>query len=123
MNYRKDIDGLRAISVLSVIAFHSGINSFSGGYIGVDVFLVISGFLITNLIHNDLKNRKFSFSDFYKRRVARLLPSLSITLSLVLIFGFFFYDSESYDSLGKEVFFASFGAANILFAEGINYFA
>ena len=123
MNYRKDIDGLRAISVLSVIAFHSGINSFSGGYIGVDVFFVISGFLITNLIHNDLKNRKFSFSDFYKRRVARLLPSLSITLSLVLIFGFFFYDSESYDSLGKEVFFASFGAANILFAEGINYFA
>jgi peptidoglycan/LPS O-acetylase OafA/YrhL len=123
LKYRSDIDGLRAIAVLSVIAFHSGIVTLSGGYIGVDIFFVISGYLITTLIYKEIQNDTFTFRGFYKRRAARLLPALSITLSMVLIFGFIFYNNKTFDNLGKELFFSSFGAANILFAQGINYFA
>ena len=123
MKYRNDIDGLRAIAVISVIAFHSGIASLSGGYIGVDVFFVISGYLITTLIHKDMERNEFTFRDFYKRRAARLLPALFVMLLMVLAFGFVFYNNKTFDNLGKEVFFSSLGAANILFAQGVNYFA
>lgn len=108
---------------MSVIAFHSGISVLSGGYIGVDVFFVISGYLITTLIYKEMSSGSFSFVRFYKRRAARLLPALSITLMIVLLFGFVFYNNKTFDNLGKELFFSSFGAANILFAQGINYFA
>ena len=121
--YRSDIDGLRAIAVMSVIAFHSGISALSGGYIGVDVFFVISGYLITTLIYKEVKENTFSFKSFYKRRAARLLPALTLTLFIVLVFGFVFYSSKPFDNLGKELFFSSFGAANILFAQGVDYFA
>ncbi|MEN9017645.1 MAG: acyltransferase family protein [Hellea sp.] len=123
MKYRSDIDGLRAIAVVSVIAFHSGIVLLSGGYVGVDVFFVISGYLITTLIFKEIKNRTFSFRAFYKRRAARLLPALSVTFAIVSIFGLVFYNNQAFDNLGKELFFSSFGAANILFANGVNYFA
>ena len=76
MNYRSDIDGLRAVAVLAVLLFHSGISQFSGGYVGVDIFFVISGFLITSLIYKDAKSGTFSYRIFYKRRVARLIPAL-----------------------------------------------
>lgn len=109
--------------MLPVILFHAGISAVSGGYIGVDVFFVISGYLITTLIHKEIKEGTFTFKGFYKRRAARLLPALSITLFAVLIFGFMFYNNKAFDNLGKEVFFSSFGAANILFSQGINYFA
>ncbi|CAM2736953.1 acyltransferase family protein [Pseudoalteromonas distincta] len=120
--YRSDIDGLRAIAVISVIAFHSGISVFSGGYVGVDVFFVISGYLITTLIYKEILADTFSFRNFYKRRAARLLPALSITLLITLIFGSIFYNNSAFDNFGKELFYSSFGAANILFAQGVNYF-
>lgn len=123
MNYRSDIDGLRAISVISVIIFHTGFTFLSGGFIGVDVFFVISGYLITGLVYKEITAGTFSYVKFYKRRIARLLPALIITLFVILLFGFLFYDNEAYDSLGKEVFFSALGAANILFAQGVNYFA
>lgn len=122
MKYRRDIDGLRAIAVLSVIAFHAGITWFAGGYVGVDVFFVISGYLITTLIYQEIQQQRFSFANFYKRRAARLLPALSVTLLVVLLFGFVFYDTQTFDQLGKEIFFSSFGAANLYFAGGVNYF-
>lgn len=123
VQYRKDIDGLRAIAVLSVIFFHSGIHVFSGGFIGVDIFFVISGYLITTLIYKEIKAKEFTFSGFYKRRAARILPALSLTLLTALVFGFIFYNNRAFDNLGKEIFFSSFGAVNILFSQGINYFA
>lgn len=123
MKYRPDIDGLRAISVIAVILFHADVGILSGGYIGVDIFFVISGYLITSLIFHEVESKTFSYANFYKRRIARLLPALIITLFTVLVFGFFFNDNASFDSLGKDIFFSAIGAANILFAQGDNYFA
>ena len=76
MNYRPEIDGLRAIAVLPVILFHSGIGIFSGGYVGVDVFFVISGYLITTIILAELDKESFSITNFYERRARRILPVL-----------------------------------------------
>jgi peptidoglycan/LPS O-acetylase OafA/YrhL len=123
LNYRADIDGIRAMAVVSVILFHLDFESLSGGYVGVDIFFVISGYLITSLIYTEIKEKKFSYISFYKRRVARLLPALIITLFGVLLFGLLFYDNQSFDNLGKEVLFSSLGMANILFGQGVNYFA
>jgi len=121
--YRPDIDGLRAVAVFLVIGFHSGFSSLEGGFVGVDVFFVISGYLITALIHGEMVEKRFSFLTFYRRRASRLLPSLIVLLTAVLIFGFVFYDEKTYDNLGKEIFFSAFGLANILFAQGEQYFA
>lgn len=122
-SYRPDIDGLRAIAVVLVILFHSGFTFFSGGYVGVDVFFVISGYLITSIVYGDVVSGKFSFVTFYKRRIARLVPSLLVLLVSVLAFGFVFYNERAFDNLGKEIFFSSFGLVNILFSGGENYFA
>ena len=123
MNYRRDIDGLRAIAVLPVVGFHSGLTIFSGGYVGVDVFFVISGYLITSLIMKEVSEDRFSFADFYSRRIVRLGPALIITLLMVMSWGFVFYHNQAFDKLGKEIFYSSFGLANILFAQGVDYFA
>lgn len=123
MNYRKDIDGLRAVSVLCVIFYHLGISIFSGGYVGVDVFFVISGYLITHIVYTEVKLKKFSFRKFYVRRISRLLPALIVVIFFTLIFGFIFYTNQEFDSLGKEVFFSAFGFVNILYAQGVDYFA
>ena len=79
MEYRKEIDGLRAIAVLPVILFHAGFIFFKGGYVGVDIFFVISGYLITSIIISKLKNNNFSFYDFYLRRTRRILVYCFIT--------------------------------------------
>lgn len=88
-NYRPDIEGLRAISILGVLFFHFKFQLFSGGYLGVDIFLVISGFLITSFIINRLKKGQFSIIDFFIRRAKRLLPSYLIVISLSLAFAYF----------------------------------
>ena len=76
MRYRREIDGLRALAVVPVILFHAGIESFSGGFVGVDVFFVISGFLITSIILEELAHGDFRLSRFYERRARRILPAL-----------------------------------------------
>ena len=75
MKYRAEIDGLRALAVLPVIFFHAGFEWFSGGYVGIDIFFVISGYLITTIIL-DMAEEKFSIIDFYERRARRILPAL-----------------------------------------------
>ena len=84
MNYRKEIDGLRSIAVLPVIFFHAGFALFSGGYVGVDVFFVISGYLITSIIISKLKNGSFSFKEFYERRIRRIFPVLFFITSITI---------------------------------------
>lgn len=91
MNYRPDVDGLRAIAILFVLFFHSGLKLFPSGFIGVDIFFVISGFLICNIIHESLENKQFSFLNFYNRRLWRLQPVLLCLLIVTTITAFCLY--------------------------------
>ena len=88
LTYLSDIDGLRAIAVLAVVLFHLKIAGFDGGYVGVDIFFVISGFLISGLIRDRVETGNFSFSDFYARRVSRLLPAVLATVGVTAIASF-----------------------------------
>lgn len=85
LKYRAEIDGLLALAVLPVILFHSGVKWFSGGFVGVDVFFVISGYLITTILINDLENNRYSLMGFYERRARRILPALYVVCSCSLI--------------------------------------
>ncbi len=101
--YRADIDGLRAVAILPVVLFHAFPSRLTGGFVGVDVFFVISGFLISSIIFRNLKDGNFSFLDFYARRVRRIFPALSLVLSATLIFGWLSLDADEYKMLGKHV--------------------
>jgi len=101
--YRPDIDGLRAIAVLSVVAFHAFPNWVKGGFIGVDIFFVISGFLISTIIFQNLDKGTFSFSEFYARRIKRIFPSLFLVLVASYTFGWFVLLSDEYAQLGKHI--------------------
>lgn len=81
MKYRREIDGLRTVAVLPVILFHAGFTVFSGGFVGVDVFFVISGFLITTILLGELESGTYSIARFYERRARRILPALFLVLA------------------------------------------
>ena len=115
--YRADVDGLRAIAVLAVVGFHASPETIPGGFIGVDVFFVISGFLISSLIVKRLNDGNFSFLEFYARRVRRIFPALTIVLLAILTLGWFTLLPTEFLSLGKHTMAAAAFAANIL-----NYF-
>jgi len=111
--YRADIDGLRALAVLAVVAFHAYPKLLRGGFVGVDVFFVISGFLITSLILSGLRDQSFSFLDFYGRRVRRLFPALFAVLLTVLALGYLTMLPGDYASLGWHTVAAAAFAGNI----------
>jgi peptidoglycan/LPS O-acetylase OafA/YrhL len=89
MQYRRDIDGLRAVAVLSVLFYHTGVSPFSGGFVGVDVFFVISGFLITSLLRRDYETNEFSIPRFYERRIRRIIPALVVMSAAVWVAAYF----------------------------------
>ena len=122
INYRPDIDGLRAVAVLTVIAFHAFPEWVSGGFIGVDIFFVISGFLITKLIQGSLTKQNFSISAFYASRVRRLFPSLILVLLACQIFGWFALLSDEYKLLGKHISATAFLIPNWIFWSESGYF-
>ena len=115
MKYRAEIDGLRALAVLPVILFHAGFESFSGGYVGVDVFFVISGYLIASIIISDLANNKFSIVNFYERRARRLLPALFFVLATCLPFAWLWLSPNDLKDFGQSLIAVSTFSANILF--------
>lgn len=90
MEYRQEIDGLRALAVVPVILFHAGFELFSGGFVGVDVFFVISGYLITTIILSELEQGKFSIINFYERRARRILPALFLVMFVCIPFAWFY---------------------------------
>ncbi|OED49402.1 hypothetical protein AB838_06930 [Rhodobacteraceae bacterium (ex Bugula neritina AB1)] len=121
--YRPEIDGLRAIAVGAVILFHAGFGLFSGGYIGVDVFFVISGYLITGILLNDLKKDRFSIWQFYERRARRILPALVFVLVCCLPFAWaWMYPGQLVD-FAQAVLAVVFFVSNILFWRQSDYFA
>ncbi|MEO7208119.1 MAG: acyltransferase, partial [Steroidobacteraceae bacterium] len=89
--YLPEIDGLRAIAILSVLVFHFNRKLFGGGFVGVDIFFVISGFLITSILLNDFNQGQFSISRFYQRRIARIAPAFFVVLVLTLVAAYFVY--------------------------------
>lgn len=119
--YRPDIDGLRAVAVLSVLAFHYGF-TLPGGFTGVDVFFVISGFLITSRLRDDLAAGAFSVLGFYDRRVRRILPALLVMLAATLFAGKFLLIPSEYKSLADSAATAAFGVSNFYFRSHTGYF-
>lgn len=122
-NYRPDIDGLRAVAVLSVIAYHFDIAALPGGFAGVDVFFVISGYLITTTIWTEIRTGTFSCFDFYVRRALRILPALTVMILVVLIAGYFILWPSDYAMLGLNAAFALAGVSNFYFFTTSDYFA
>ncbi len=117
-NYRTDIDGLRAFAVLSVMFYHAFPKGVTGGYVGVDVFFVISGFLISKILFIELAEHRFSFATFYGRRIRRIFPALAVCLAAVLAYGFVSLMPSELAQLGKHVFFgASFLSNMVLWSE------
>jgi len=121
-NYRPDIDGLRAIAVLSIVLYHVGIEAFPGGYVGVDIFFVISGFLITSIIVREIDAGEFSIARFYERRVRRILPALIATLVATLGAGLVLAGPAQLVELGKSAAATTVFSSNIFFYLTAGYF-
>jgi peptidoglycan/LPS O-acetylase OafA/YrhL len=114
MDYRRDIDGLRAIAILPVIFFHAGFSKFYYGYLGVDIFFVISGFLITSFIVNDLKQDKFNVLNFFDRRARRILPGLILIMLTSIPFAIIYMQPDDLENFGQSLFATSVFSNNIL---------
>ena len=122
MKYRAEIDGLRALAVIPVVLFHTGVEIFSGGFVGVDVFFVISGYLITTLLIEDIENKKFSIINFYERRARRILPAFFFMVFSCLIIGWFILTPYFYRDLLQTSFAISIFSSNVLLYIKSGYF-
>ena len=121
--YRRDIDGLRALAVLPVVLYHAGIELFSGGYVGVDVFFVISGFLITSIIVREIGADTFRIRDFYARRIRRLFPALFAVLGCTTIGAYFVLMPIELEDYGQSLATTAVFVSNFLFFTEAGYFA
>ncbi|PNQ74703.1 hypothetical protein C1T31_00755 [Hanstruepera neustonica] len=123
ITYRPDIDGLRAISVLLVILYHVDSTLFTGGFIGVDIFFVISGYLITSSINKQISNNSFSFKEFYLRRIKRIIPVLIFVLIVVTIPAYLFLFADDFESYSRTVLHTMLSTNNFyLWSANNNYF-
>ena len=122
MKYRREIDGLRALAVLSVILFHAGFKTFSGGFVGVDVFFVISGYLITSIILTEKRAGTFTLANFYERRARRILPALFVVMFTCLPFAWFWLLQADMRSFSQSLVAVSGFVSNIFFYLTSGYF-
>ncbi|MGA9665679.1 MAG: acyltransferase family protein [Gallionella sp.] len=120
--YRADIDGLRAVAVLSVIGFHAFPAWVKGGFVGVDIFFVISGFLISSIIMRNLETGTFSFTEFYARRIKRIFPALILIMAACFAFGWFVLLPDEYMQLGKHIAAGAGFVSNLVFWQEAGYF-
>lgn len=121
-DYRPDIDGLRAIAVIAVMLFHGRQSGFPGGFVGVDIFFVISGYLIGRIVLSQVEAGKFSLLTFYDRRVRRIIPPLLATIAATLVMAYFLLLPEQFEGLGFEVLAAAVFVSNIWFWRQSGYF-
>ena len=122
VNYRADIDGIRAIAVLAVVFFHAGL-WFPGGFVGVDVFFVISGFLITTIVTRDVKAGMFTYFAFWERRARRLIPAMAVVVIASSVTGYFILLPHDFKELGQSVVAQTIAAATFYFWRESGYFA
>jgi peptidoglycan/LPS O-acetylase OafA/YrhL len=120
--YRPDIDGLRAIAVGSVVAFHTFPNFFKGGFVGVDIFFVISGYLISGIIVDAVERRRFSYLDFYIRRIRRIFPALVVVIASTLLVGWYVLLPDEFERLGKHLAAGAGFATNLVLWGEAGYF-
>lgn len=121
--YRADIDGIRALAILVVLVNHLNPRLLPGGYVGVDVFFVISGYLITAIIERDLAERRFSFMAFYARRAQRLIPANAAMVISTIVVCYFLFLPKDFQDLGKQAFASAAMLSNVLFWKWNDYFA
>lgn len=122
LRYRAEIDGLRALAVVPVIFFHAGFELFSGGFVGVDVFFVISGYLITTILIEDIENKRFSILNFYERRARRILPALFFVMLICIPFAWLWMLPSQMKAFSQSLVAVSLFASNILFWRESGYF-
>lgn len=123
LDYRKDIEGLRAVAVVPIVLFHAGVAQLSGGFVGVDIFFVISGFLITSIIAGEIAGGTFSLPRFYARRVARIMPALLTMLAICLVVGCLVLFPTALRSLGEGTAAAALFVPNFYFWSKADYFS
>jgi peptidoglycan/LPS O-acetylase OafA/YrhL len=121
--YRADIDGLRAVAIVPVVLYHADLGPFGGGFVGVDVFFVISGYLITSFILGQIDSGRFSLDNFYLRRIRRIFPALFLMMAGCAAIGWLLLTPQDYRRLGESIFAAVFFSSNILFWLQSGYFA
>ena len=120
--YRPEIDGLRTLAVLLVMLFHAKFEFFSGGFIGVDVFFVISGFLITSILYKENINNNFSYLSFYDRRIRRIFPMIFLTIFVSSIISFFICSPSEFKNFSQSVVSTISYTSNIYFYNKTGYF-
>lgn len=120
--YRPDIDGLRAVAVLAVLFFHTRVPGFSGGFVGVDLFFVISGFLITSILLKDIDEGNYSIARFYERRIRRIFPALFPVITFTIFVGALLLDPKSYKDFSESVLGTTLFYSNLVFANQSGYF-
>ena len=118
--YRPEVDGLRAVAILSVMLFHAGVMGFSGGYVGVDIFFVISGYLITAIIYKEISNGEFSIVNFWERRVRRILPALYFVLFFTVIAAWFILLPTELDNFYESLISVSLSLNKLCANEYLN---
>lgn len=122
MKYRAEIDGLRAFAVVPVILFHAGFEMFSGGFVGVDIFFVISGYLITTILINEIEKDSFSIAHFYERRARRILPALGIVMLVSIPFAWLYLTPKELEDYAQSLMAVATFSSNILFWTEAGYF-
>lgn len=122
MTFRHDINGLRAIAVIAVVLYHFGVTGFDGGFSGVDIFFVISGYLMTGIIFSKIEQNRFNLIDFYLARATRIIPALAVLCILLLVAAWFFLPPYEMRTFGKHIFGASSFLSNIIFMKDSGYF-
>lgn len=122
IKYRPDIDGLRAVAVLLVVIYHAFPASLPGGFIGVDIFFVISGYLITSILKKEMQNGNYSIIEFYRRRIDRIYPALLVVMLSVFVFGWFTLFADEFMQMGKQIAGGATFVANIVLYSETGYF-